>query len=79
MMVGTASASIGLIQLVFGIWIGGFFSVTLAGGLWCGVALKRIREHRSADQVSALPFGLCVWQTLLLASAGLSGLLILFY
>lgn len=79
MMVGTASASIGLVQFILGIWIGGFFSVTLAGGLWCGVALKRIRDNRPSGQVCAQPLGLCVWQTLLLASAGMLGLLILFY
>lgn len=78
-MVGTASASIGLVQLILGIWIGGFFSVTLAGGLWCGVALQRKRAHLEPDQDATEPLGLCVWQTLLLASAGMLGLLILFY
>lgn len=79
MMVGTVSASIGLVQLILGIWIGGFFSVALAGGLWCGGALKRIRDNQTRGQACTIPLGLCMGQTFLFASAGMLGLLILFY
>lgn len=79
MMVGTASAGIGMVQLVLGIWLGGLFSVTLAGALWCGVALKRRNESHAQEQALPLPLGLCVGRSLLLASAGMLGSLILFY
>ncbi len=74
MMAGTASAGIGLMQLLFSVWVGGFFSLFLAGELWSGVALRKAKRELGARWKSHPPRGLMLSHGVLFGCTLLQGL-----
>lgn len=73
MMMGTASAGIGLIQLAMGLWVGSFFSLFLAGGLWTGVAQRHAQRQWLAGQIATPPVGLWLTRCAFLGCAIVQG------
>jgi hypothetical protein len=73
MMAGTASAGIGLIQLLMGIGIGGFFSLFVAGALWTGVALRQANRKWHEGRAATPPNGLWLCRCAFLGCAVVQG------
>lgn len=78
MMLGSASASIGLVQLLCGAWMGALFSLTCAGALWVSVALYQAKMEWATGGCAKPPLGLWICRGILLGMALLLGVRILF-
>jgi len=78
MMLGSASAGIGMFQFLFGAWQGGLCSLSFAGALWATVALHHARVLWMEGAIQDPPFGLWVCRGVFLGTALLLGARILF-
>jgi len=78
MTLGSASASIGLIQLVCGAWLSALFSLSFAGVLWASVALYQAKVQWAAGGFAKPPLGLWICRGAFLGMALLLGARILF-